>query len=109
MTFTQADQQVSDKRTLVAFVFCKWVQNDVDAILWALVDKVDKSATPEFQGNFRKWKPLIDEDLVKLKGDIEKRWTTAGLAEPATIALLQSHDQAFGPNILTRPGICCYA
>ena len=105
VNFTQADQKVSEKRTLVAFVFCKFVQNDIDAICCALIDK---GSITEGQGNFRKWKPQIDEDLVKLKSDIEKRWNTARLAEPATIALLQSHDQAFGTKYATRPGICCY-
>jgi len=92
INFTRADRHVSEMRTKIAFVFCKFIQQDLNAMICAIYDKVDD--IPVLQCRTRK--PQIDEDLVKLKDDIEKQWNTVGLARPATIAILQNYDQAFG-------------
>jgi AAA+ superfamily predicted ATPase len=79
--FTRADLQVSDRRTHLAFIFRKFVRSDLDAIGHALI----------------KNRPTqTDDELTKLKINIEKQWDSIRLVEPLTLALLQSYDHTFG-------------
>jgi hypothetical protein len=92
INFSRADRHISDQRTKMAFTFCKHVQNDWAAIGCALVDKIDGESSLMI----RQRKPLVDDELAKLKQDIQKQWSSVGLVEPSSIALVQGYDHAFG-------------
>src|ERR1700722_13873362 len=81
--FTRADRQVSDRRTHLAFCFRQFVRSDLGAIGNALISHKNRPAQ-------------TDEELAKLKIDIEKQWDSIRLVEPLTLALLQSYDHTFG-------------